>query len=293
MSTQQQFSLTDAEFAEIQAALESTVRGRAFLRAYAEQNRLVAYNAVVELTRELKEWTERKISDAAEQAQISVLRRELQEMSACIQRTRNEIAAMQMKTGDGNANSRIMLATGELDAIVSHTEQATSNILNAAERILEIAAQLPPEHAALAAQLSEQATDILTECSFQDLTGQRITKVVNTLRYLEQRVHAMVEIWGADSITPTSVVLPTDPRPDAHLLNGPARPGEGRSQEEIDALLAGIGLDTGSLRDGNTDSDGAAAPGDAANVMPPPNGAAGPKPNGTLSNQSEIDRLFS
>lgn len=291
MTTQQQFSLTDAEFAEIQAALESTVRGRAFLRAYAEQNRLVAYNAVVDLTRELKEWAERKITDATEQAQISMLRRELQEMSACIQRTRNEIAAMQMKTGDGSsANSRIMLATGELDAIVSHTEQATSNILNAAERILEIAGRLPPEHGALAVELSEQATDILTECSFQDLTGQRITKVVNTLRYLEQRVHAMVEIWGHDGGAPTPVVLPTDPRPDAHLLNGPARPGEGRSQEEIDALLSGIGLDTGSLRNGSDNPHDAAAPPGARMALP--NGAAGPKPNGTLSNQSEIDRLF-
>lgn len=76
-------------------------------------------------------------------------------------------------------------------------------------------------------------------CSFQDITGQRTTKVVNALRYLEQRVNAMIQLWadqpaGAGGRPPPG---PADPRPDAHLLNGPALPGQGHSQADIDALF--------------------------------------------------------
>ena len=45
-------------------------------------------------------------------------------------------------------------------------------------------------------ELDRRATDIYTACSFQDLTAQRTTRIVNTLRYLEGRIEAMIEIWG-------------------------------------------------------------------------------------------------
>ena len=85
--------------------------------------------------------------------------------------------------------------------------------------------------------------EILMACSFQDITGQRTTKVVNTLRYLEQRVNAMIEIWGIESMDgakpPLHAAPPDDQRPDSHLLNGPALEG-GVSQDDVDALLAGL-----------------------------------------------------
>ena len=37
-----------------------------------------------------------------------------------------------------------------------------------------------------------------TACSFQDITGQRTEKVVNVLRFIEQRINAMIEIWGVE-----------------------------------------------------------------------------------------------
>jgi chemotaxis regulatin CheY-phosphate phosphatase CheZ len=83
---------------------------------------------------------------------------------------------------------------------------------------------------------------LMVACSFQDLTGQRMTKVVNALRYLEQRVNTMIEIWG---ITPEDAAKVkqqlNDTRPDAHLLNGPAREGEGVAQDDVDRLLNGDG----------------------------------------------------
>ena len=79
----------------------------------------------------------------------------------------------------------------------------------------------------------------MTACSFQDITGQRTTKVVNVLRYIEQRVNSMVQIWSGDAVDPAAT-QPLDTRPDAHLLNGPAVAGAGVSQDDIDALFGGF-----------------------------------------------------
>ena len=49
-------------------------------------------------------------------------------------------------------------------------------------------------------KIDQRATDIYTACSFQDITGQRTDKVVQALRFIEQRINAMIEIWGVDDI---------------------------------------------------------------------------------------------
>jgi chemotaxis regulatin CheY-phosphate phosphatase CheZ len=75
----------------------------------------------------------------------------------------------------------------------------------------------------------------MTACSFQDLTGQRITKVVNALRYIETRINAMIGIWGIDEAAKAEASKADDARPDAHLLNGPQT--EAADQSEIDSLF--------------------------------------------------------
>src|SRR3954454_13573343 len=95
----------------------------------------------------------------------------------------------------------------------------------------------------LANDIEVQVMEIMTACSFQDITGQRTTKVINTLRYIEERVNALIEVWGVDRTG--SGAIPdvaaahrklNDARPDAHLLNGPQLDGQGVSQNDIDAL---------------------------------------------------------
>ena len=272
-------SLSENEFLEIEEALASTPRGRAFLRMRDQRQRVVAIEEVRRLSVSIRDWVSRKVDNGGA-SHITILRRELHEMGAYIQRTRDELASLRMKDGaPASGNSRINLATEELDEIVRSTERATSDILNAAEHILKLADSVQPVAAEAAAGLSEHATEILTACSFQDLTGQRITKVVNTLRYLEQRVNAMIEIWGVDSANPVEEAA--DARPDAHLLNGPARRGEEKSQSDIDAILNGVSAGSDAklpeLLNGATPQSAAA----------PPPAATGP------ATQSDIDRLFS
>lgn len=200
-------------------------------------------------------------------------------MSAYIHQTRREIAAL--RPSDAGSN-RIMAATGELDAIVSATERATSEILNGVERIQQLTLKLPKtsEVAPIVDEIQAQVTEVLTACSFQDITGQRTTKVVNTLRYLEQRVNSMIEIWGVEGVTPAAPPPePEDRRPDAHLLNGPATDG-GPSQADVDALFEKLGK--------ATETAPAAAP--AAPAATPP--AAPAEASAGKSSQSQIDAMF-
>lgn len=257
-------ALTEAELLEIEEALASTPRGRAFLRMRDQRQRVVAIEEVRRLSVSIRDWVTRKVETGGG-SHIAILRRELHEMGAYIQRTRDELASLRMKDGTAPANDRINLATGELDEIVRSTERATSDILNAAENVLKLAEAITPVAADKANELTSHATDILTACSFQDLTGQRITKVVNTLRYLEQRVNAMIEIWGIENAK--AFDEPADERPDGHLLNGPARPGQEKNQAEIDAILNGV---TGSA---------------SANLPELLNGK-------NPASQSDIDRMF-
>lgn len=213
----------------------SSPRGRAFLRARDRRNRVVAVDDVRRLIRDQRDHPE-----VDPKSHIKVLRRELQDLSSHIAETRREIAAL--KPDDPSAN-RIMRATEELDAILQSTEHATTEILNGSERIQSVADRLRKDHPDLAQILDNEVTEIMTACSFQDITGQRMTKVVNTLRYIERRVHAMIQIWGlegldADEMAAALANDPKDTRPDAHLMNGPPLKGA-INQDAVDMLLTG------------------------------------------------------
>jgi hypothetical protein len=234
----QRLTITEDEYLALEDALCANARGRAFLRMRDHRARVVATDEVRRMMRSLSNNLKRAAAaeGAGDNTHLRILRQELQEMSGCIQQTRSEIAALRP---DDPGNNRIMAATGELDAIVTATERATGDILNAAERILALAGRLPktPETASVVEDIEAQGIEILTACSFQDITGQRTTKVVNTLHYLEKRVNSMIEIWGVDAMKPGAVRDERDDtRPDAHLLNGPSL--HGVSQEDVDALLS-------------------------------------------------------
>ncbi len=171
------------------------------------------------------------------EGRLDILRAELEEMRASILKALQEIAAI--KPGDAD-NNRIMAATAELDAIVTATERATTNILGAAEGLQEIGAKLREGGADADAcdEIDTHVTNIFLACSFQDITGQQTTKVIDVLRYIEQRVNAMIENWGVEGAIPSKANFESmDKRPDADLLRGPQLEGAGVSQEDIDRIL--------------------------------------------------------
>ncbi len=126
-------------------------------------------------------------------------------------------------------------AADQLDAIVSATAEATNTILDAAEIIDAEARSIG------AKEINEQVVRMFEACSFQDLTGQRISKVVNTLKHIEAHLDRLVDAFGEEvrrATKPRNGGEKASGKTDADLLNGPELPEKANKQEEIDALLA-------------------------------------------------------
>ncbi len=264
MQNNQADQLNRSDYQALETALLQTARGRNFLAEYLRRNGRDAVPASHLMVEEEGEETSvippragvdtDRILQAVEKLHNAVmerqrnpgadhLRMDILEMAKAIAKTRSEINAMRT---DGDYD-HLTVASEEMDAIVQSTEKATNDILQAAEKIQEVAWRLREAgiDEAECEEIDNNATDIYMACSFQDLTGQRTTKVVRVLQYLEARINSMIEIWGladedkASLATPEAdhEVTPVDERPDAHLLNGPQMQEAALGQDNIDALL--------------------------------------------------------
>lgn len=130
-------------------------------------------------------------------------------------------------------DKHIPTATDELDAVVGATEEASATIMDSCESIQEI--MKDTDEATREAVIAE-TTKIFEACAFQDITGQRISKVVKTLKDIEASVNRLLELFGhADAKLPEAEDSRNE---DEKLKNGPQLAGEGVTQDEIDKLLA-------------------------------------------------------
>jgi chemotaxis protein CheZ len=164
---------------------------------------------------------------------------EVEALGRTITAAKQEIAMLQV---DDIRDRDIPFATDELDAIVEHTAGATNAILESCEMLDEVAAAVSGE---AAARLQDAVTKIYEACSFQDITGQRITKVVTTLKAIEAKVAQIIVRFGAkveaaDAVR-TADGTPSSPPSHADLLNGPQLPSNAMDQSDIDKLLASFG----------------------------------------------------
>jgi chemotaxis protein CheZ len=94
-----------------------------------------------------------------------------------------------------------------------------------------------PEQIKQLDQISANSADVFEACSFQDITGQRITKVVNSVTYVEDRVNALINVRGKEEIERIEVQPEIEMTEEEKLLRGPALDGEGITQDEIDKLF--------------------------------------------------------
>ncbi|WP_020594218.1 protein phosphatase CheZ [Kiloniella laminariae] len=163
---------------------------------------------------------------------------EIGSVASYIHDTKRELASLRP---DEIKSDYLPTAADELDAIVGATEQATHNILEAMELLEELTEKLPD--AEMSEKISEVVTQVYEACSFQDIMGQRVSRVVNALQHVELKVDKLLQAFGNSSNLPATDKQPTPKRadgvnrPDEDLLNGPQLPGQGVSQDDIDALL--------------------------------------------------------
>ena len=154
---------------------------------------------------------------------------ELKELGRTVARTKQEIARLRV---DDITDSHIPRANDELDAIVQHTAQATNDILDCCEALEVIAPRLGPDEAQT---LLGVTTRIYEACSFQDITGQRIAKVVAALKAIEARVASVTGLYkkGREATFPAAPLTE-----EGSLVEGPQLPGAGITQADVDRLLA-------------------------------------------------------
>lgn len=167
------------------------------------------------------------------------LKVELEELSKVILETRREITSIQ----SNDSGPKIHAMTDQLDAVVGDTETATDAILAAVETIEDKNASLElnatdPEELEITEAIGNAVMKIYEACNFQDITGQRISKVVGTLKFVEDRIANMIEILGGEEQMEALKGIEQEIQKDGDVeLSGPTVEGHEISQDEIDALF--------------------------------------------------------
>jgi chemotaxis protein CheZ len=170
------------------------------------------------------------------------LKDETDTIHRAITRTKQEIAALHVNGLNRPDTGR---AFRELDAVAGGQERAIQQVLAAAEDIDEAANTLSAtlkreQDQALAQDIRDQVVRIFEACNFQDLAGQRIATVLATLKFVEDRITRMMEVWGGiEAFKDFNAAALAEREPGPVLLNGPKLEGDTghASQADIDALF--------------------------------------------------------
>lgn len=138
----------------------------------------------------------------------------------------------------------LLTASEELDALKATTAAATDQILSIAEAVLSqverLRGTMPDEPAkALLDDMERQLGILFEACGFQDLTGQRSTKVARLLEGLDARVGSVLDLMDHIEVPDDMAIRMKDADAvgEAALLNGPQMSGEGLQQNDIDDLF--------------------------------------------------------
>ena len=164
-------------------------------------------------------------------------------------------------------------ASDQLEGIVEATEDATNQILTAAEsmlddqeRIRKIIDELKEikfskgaqgkgkrdasieELEALYQSNNNKLMDVMSACNFQDLTGQRIQKIITLVHGVESKIMKMILTFNIKKQEKTGGLDDEKINKEKEMLakieemelKGPKRKGEAVSQNEVDDLLGDL-----------------------------------------------------
>ena len=128
-------------------------------------------------------------------------------------------------------------AGAELQAITRDTEGATNAIMTAAEVMMDMS----PGDPGIKDRIDDEVMKIFEACSFQDITGQRVSKIVKVLTQIEVLVSHLADAVGIvddDTSGAARELSPAEQRARDLLLNGPAIGGPETRQDAIDDIFA-------------------------------------------------------
>lgn len=157
---------------------------------------------------------------------------EIEAIAAKIRQAKQDINAISVEDA---GKDHIQGANLELDEVIKATEEASNRIMDAAEKIQSLCNGNP--------EISEQVGQIFEACSFQDITGQRIRKVLGLLADIEKSIAhlmniAQLHVKDAGSVSKLPQRQKTQEELEKDLLNGPQLGKNTPSQDDIDKMFA-------------------------------------------------------
>lgn len=175
---------------------------------------------------------------------LLILKKELVGLFGHLQKIRKELAALNPPGAPDHFGSM----SEQLDEIVHATEGATNSIMESVEGIDNLMTEARTfcqggKLGEIFDQVTDKVNTVFEACSFQDITGQRVTKVVNSLKFVEERINAIIFTWGRDELTKVVVEIKEDQDPDKKLLHGPQRSSVAISQADVDKLFSQDDID--------------------------------------------------
>lgn len=172
--------------------------------------------------------------------QMAKLNQEIVVLFGCFQRIKRELASIKHPSDE---NDLLGSVADQLAAISDETSSATNEIMEATESIQEVNDRLLEEIKFKGAapnfeEINTNINRILEACTFHDITGQRLTKIVDAINILEGALNAIATIIGKDALREIAVERKTMHRNDDGIeLAGPQIGGSELSQEDIDSLF--------------------------------------------------------
>ena len=144
-----------------------------------------------------------------------------------IERTQIELDAL--KPGS-LAGETISGADDDLKEVVGATEQATQTILESAERIMAAGDSDMDSYRQI---VDEAVVNIFEACCFQDITGQRINRVLATLSYISKHLTHVTGVLNGGDRQAADMEMPEK----CSLLNGPQSDDTAISQDAANDLF--------------------------------------------------------
>lgn len=173
--------------------------------------------------------------------QYVILKKEVVHLFEHLQKIKKEVASIKHPHSKMDHFNTV---ADQLSAIVSATEDATETIMEAAEGVNKITGELREEIKYKGAvdtfdRITDKTNLIFEACSFQDITGQRISKIVKEMNLIEGTLNSLVVILGENGLEalPLEEKVIDNGSGDDIDMHGPDLNGQGVSQDDIDKLF--------------------------------------------------------
>lgn len=170
----------------------------------------------------------------ASAADLKRIASEVEAVGDYVTRLRKEIARLRLNQ---ILTKSIPSCRNDLSGARSATEEATHTIMSASEAVL---GSTQTDFDAYRVEVEAALLEILQACSFQDLTGQRLTRALEAIAQIEKRLQRFaknVRIADAAEIFDRTAIV-QEARRETLLVEGPQDFGKAIHQSDIDKLFS-------------------------------------------------------